>query len=60
MNVVFFFKMCKIACRLRKSNKNSENVYRFSDDGVSTLCEDFSQLMTKIHVIGSQCVTKQF
>ena len=32
MTIIFFFKLFKISCRFHKWNKNSEKVFRFSDD----------------------------
>ena len=56
----FFFSECAKFCVDCENIKGSwKNVFHLSVNGVWTLCENFSQTMTRIHMICSQYVTKQ-
>ena len=56
----FFFSKCtKFCADCENAKKVPDNVFRFWDDGIQTRCGNFSQIITRIHVIGSQRVTKQ-
>ena len=58
MKLICFSKKRKISCRLRNCNKKMRKCFFFWDNGVWKRCVNFFQIMTRIHVIRSECVTK--
>ena len=56
---IVFSKCAKLFADCENVIKNWQKIFRFWHNGVWTLCENFSQIMPRIHMIGSQCVHEE-
>ena len=60
MKLIFFFKMHKIFCILQKWNKNFRKIFLFLRLWRLNMLREILSIMTRIHVIRSQRVKKQY